>query len=1497
MLHLTVGCPPHIGYYFGLGHRISFTRKDCDVFTFDPHPTVKICKLKIPSLPDIPLEVGLFSKRLIRWFLNHNFIPVLKDKEVTFIQGATAEHDPQITHILRASNQIMKRLIKLKENQDHVKLYPEWLTLQMALNPKEFTAVLDLTCTLLKDFRTNLLNKNHDTAHSCLLKAYEATYKSIIFKELYADFLFFRKCPEAAILYFELIDEKNNNETSFYFEKAIRSDPENENIFTFFRSLTCSDAVKMHYYLTAYLACSDKTSKLAQSYLQEALDLQIEDGIAQIVQVRFLPDAVKKSEYYKTLSQLMQTNANVQASQYFAEKSQKNAQNSTWQQAQRKRIHATESFLQVERSSQDSPKEQYRKSPNYQISGGAPTKLYYIKYVNKLLKQQRYNDAASQICEARIKCGEKGSFYKRLLIAIKYLSALQTKNIDLTENECLERLFWLYHEKQKWYKAELVGRVLYQREKKFDVGKTLAACLHQQSKTPESAQLLFTIAKSEYNKSCLSKLHASLLELEQIDPTYGSFTQNNRQIIYLLTLFAAKYNLSTKLLIEKALQLRTSGLSKEVSCTNIASYAHFGEGAYFKIDHPENVACWFSISKRIIFTKTRAKVYSLLDGQCVEYPLHLPAGAPEDIQLYKAQTIRWFLSSGYLPTEVNLEITFINPKSRARQLKSLVVEQARQLQKAIPQNNLPKLLAHLDNFVGHLADDNASLAHDCIQKAYVESRSSPIPIQVADLYAEFLALLEIPEAVEIFQELSTEMTPKGTLHYLQRALSASCAMHIKGTERIYAKIFNFLCQKQTSSQHLAEARLHAFLYLKSNDAASEEELQVFYNRSSNEKTNPCIPWGHLACLDRRARHERSKVFDTLAGFFDPCDPQNAHIHKFYILKRDLETSVNSKKSLDAFITEIFLDKTSLPKDLSQFAAIESFPKKIRAIKKAIPKGQIKELATCIASIEKHAQNQQYIQLEQCILAARKITQETQQEILIKDIHSEYLQFIKISDPQNPILSDFFQSELFDYFLRQINEALDELPKHIRTCIAALNAHLQKKKYEAARDCLQQAHALTCGPPVYELVSDLYYDYVKAPSMPSWEENFEQFFSTEQIFLPASEDNTDTAITEYLRLYGIEKESELNPLLTIGLRARPKINSICTLYQSKLLAYLERALDVALKIDDPRAADIYGMILEKLQKDDAPPGMLFLLCLHAFFYLRSRNLEEAEFFYQEAVRLNRDNPLLGCARIARYGKQEKFKKVEEYNRLINLFGDATKCAHHLLMQKFFNNNVFFLSSLQQYVKSECKAILSNQQLAQFKDLGITIIDSLIEKGIYKYIPAAIEKIIGILRGVIPGWSRYANDTNDKRFPNERFSLSKREFTCYLQLGKPLLMGQALQKLHAVYDIETKPENQQLVTKLLEDTTKKPFNVVAKELLAENKHEQAARLYFEHAFRAVRNKNWYEAEDCVQFLKTQDPNFFDADEKLILTLIESLLPSYAVKIASSQRLEASFKDLQI
>lgn len=345
------------------------------------------------------------------------------------------------------------------------------------------------------------------------------------------------------------------------------------------------------------------------------------------------------------------------------------------------------------------------------------------------------------------------------------------------------------------------------------------------------------------------------------------------------------------------------------------------------------------------------------------------------------------------------------------------------------------------------------------------------------------------------------------------------------------------------------------------------------------------------------------------------------------------------------------------------------------------------------------------------------------------------------------------------------------------------------------------------------------------------------------------------------------------------------NSIGTNYSSLGLYFLEHALDLCCKLQDPRVIDAYESIYAKFEKTNAPILLRFLLCLHAFFYLKKQGFEDAaESFFIRAEEYNPTSLLLTCAQIMRLPKWAKLEKMMEYNKVIDICRSEQKLTEYLDSQRTFDD-VSFESSLVAPIKLECEKILQQMHLEQIRRVELVVVDAWSQKEHLQLAETLLSRLTLTLERAVTDASPMS------------FSIHKRAVVLHMKSGKRFALSTALKALKGHYQQVQKHVKERVVTNILDRMELRSDHERKAELLLEGRADSLAQSYFEEAFVHFRDGKRNEAAKSLFALQAL-PDFalyFNAEETLILQLLQTLL---ALKSDETvRRLERGFAMIAI
>lgn len=823
--------------FFELGCKISLSKSEGRVYQYPykAKPTEKIYQLKIPFLPrEMPLDDALDDSRQVYWFLCHGYVPKIVDNDtkIALLQESTSEQNLQIQELLKKCEAHISTLAKfarhVRNNSLHeaqAEEYQGWLLL-LSSDKNEFTTKAEVIFGLLEQCKQSLRSQEWNSVEECLICLQESTTMGYIFNDLYADFLCFQGSKEAANHYLRLSGIKSEEQSILYLEKAIRCDPEHPNVTAALAQMSCCEQRALYCYVTAYLACKDKTSQAARDYFQKAKLLDKSVGDEGLKALLHPPKGLDHS--------------------------QNSGQN--W----------------IPRERQSTP------------TSPATTPL-----------MGSYRGSKATATSTK----QAGNTMKFMQVSEAIIKAKLGKDKENAEH--IESLLWWYDGEKIWLKAEYVARWLYERtapekKKRYDFGATLARAMEMLDKKDDAQRLLFELATSEYTQQRRDNALECLIKIHRINSSYGVFTQQEKQIIYLLLLqLQCQDKLAIKALKQKVQKNRSPRQDLENDVTTIPQKGHFGEWAYFQVDHPHYVACALTVTKKLMFSKNSVQIFLVGNDAPKTYPLQIPPEVPDEIALFGTKRVRWLLSRGYVPEIKGEVLTFINPKSH---------HSKNALESTLQSSVAPSPAE--SRFKEHLDADSLHMAYYYIHKAYTQNPQSK---DIAERYAEFLVYTKRPsQALPIFTQLADEQdSDTSKLHYLQRALLCGSSIQSDQTEALYNKALRLL-QKMQKTEDLKEPlqllMLHGYLYLQCHDPLKEESMHIFYNKAQGGGDIPLTACAALACQPRAPG--KSQRYQNLADIAKRDTTQLTHVHNYYRLKKELEALTESTFSkLVSILTE------------------------------------------------------------------------------------------------------------------------------------------------------------------------------------------------------------------------------------------------------------------------------------------------------------------------------------------------------------------------------------------------------------------------------------------------------------------------------------------------------------------------------------------------------------------------------------------------------------------
>ncbi len=972
---------------------------------------------------------------------------------------------------------------------------------------------------------------------------------------------------------------------------------------------------------------------------------------------------------------------------------------------------------------------------------------------------------------------------------VKPLKSAVVRNPD--DLMALEKLLWAYKDAKKWPRVEYVARILFEKlpkksKSRFKVGEAYAHCLELQMKKAEASRVYFTLVKSEYKKNRMGNVIQALKEIYRLGG-YGIFSHREKQTLCLLsTLVDMEHETAVREFYRQATLVRTSGKSDD---GQHAPKGHFGKWAYFDIDHPKYVASALSWENSFVFTSTSVEVSSLDGGAVQSYPCVFPPEIADEAFLFDAKVVRWLLANGYRPVVENETCIFRNDLD-----KRLLIEKAE---------------AILPTVAEYLRLDLVSAAHYELQKAYKQKR------EVVELYGEFLLFINKPQLV--LELLSTlEKQDRGNISCLELELSAACASKAENVGRLYRGLISALQRRQADESVIRHVALHGYLYFQCM-APNDDSMQLLYNKAENNGTNWLALSASLACLEMplKRRLVYQKLADTTAEGV------------YYRAKRDFERSLVSSNLTQAFVDDFAANipdrRFKGPRDIRAFVRTELFRKNTASIQQ---KTNDREVVDCLLALE----STDYAEVEGAFLRLNELLRSTEEQILVAELMSLWIRF---SDSLQPDLNyaAFFTGQACTTLIARLKGLLAETKtESLQRMVVSLERFISERQYDHAKGCIFQMNDLTQMKPIQRLMHTLYEEYIKLPLLPAWIDNFVCQLSDSE-FEPFDEGADDLAAE--LRAF---KEGEDEGAIE-GFQ-----NNICTALSSVRLLHLENALLLATEAEDVRAGQIYRHIYSCFDEQKAPPQAIFLLCLHAFFYLQShKRYRTASFYFDEAQRLQPDSLLFACAKMV----HDPACAASEYEKIVSL------CRY----QKQPRLLDGYESSLEVAVRGECVKVLQSVQLATQKRLGLRLVDACIQRSLFSHADLILDK----LRGCCP----------------QSKAVIKRVVVVNVALGNIFKVTNAWQE-HALL---TPIPRKERALKLLLDSKELRSN---EERIGELSGQEQFAYYFDQAFKYLIQGKKVEAARQLRQLQTL-AYICDVDADFMLTLMKKLLEIEVLEVA--------------
>lgn len=812
--------------FFEPGCKISLSKNEGRVYhyPYKTQPTEKIYQLKIPFLPrEMPLDDALDDARQIHWFVSHGYVPKIVDND-TKITLVQESTSEQNLHIQELLKKCEAHISTLARFARHVRNN----TLHQA-QTEEYQGWLLLLLNDKDEFKTKT-----DVIFG-LLEQCKQSLRSQEWLKVDECLLCLQECTTTAYIFNDLYADflcfRGSKKAADHYLMLSGNKSEEESIHYLEKAIRC-DAE--HPNVTAALA-NVKCCEERVLYCYATAYLACKDKTSQTAE-----------DYFKKARLLC------------------------------KRVNDEELKAFI------SPHKSLDQSLNWVPSG--PQSTPTSPATTPLMGSYRGSKATARSAK------QAGTTMKFVQASESIYKSKLAKDKDNPEH--VEGLLWWYDGEKIWLKAEYVARWLYERTspekmKRYDFGVALARAMEMLDKKDEAQRLLFELATSEYTQQRRHNALACLTEIYRINSEYGVFSRVEKQIMYLLLLQLQYQDAQAiQALKDKIQGNRSPRQIPDTDLTTINQRGHFGEWAYFQVEHPLYVACAFTVTKKLMFSKNSVEVFSLGNDTPTVYPLEIPPEVPNEIALFGTKRVRWLLSRGYVPEIAGHALRFTNPKS----LHS----------KSVLESKLQTILGETDDvllrFKENIDSGSLPIAYYYMHKAYTKN---PQCLEVAELYAEFLVYSKRQaQALPIFTQLADQTdSDNSKLHYLQRALLCASSIQSEKTEALYNKALRVL-QRMQKTQDLKKPlqllMLHGYLYLQCHQPSKENSMHIFYNKAQGGGDIPLAACAALAC--EPSSTGKTQRYQNLAEMAKQAPIPLTNIYNYYLLKKELESPSESTLS-------------------------------------------------------------------------------------------------------------------------------------------------------------------------------------------------------------------------------------------------------------------------------------------------------------------------------------------------------------------------------------------------------------------------------------------------------------------------------------------------------------------------------------------------------------------------------------------------------------------------
>ncbi len=1427
-MYITCGCAPFIGYYFGLGEKVSFTETTADVFSYKEQKTTTY-KLHQFIPAHMPPQSAFRPQKRLKWLLQAGYVPRIARDQITFIQTI-----PSIQDLLRAGDAIRKDLSR--ENPKDMQIE----------DLKKNGEIIEVLITLFDEFRLNLIEKKYDDALECLEAAHAHSKKALIVRRLLADFLFFLKRPEACDLYFEL--HKLNPKELDLLEKAIILDPYREIVLTKIKNGGFSQETKLSLAVAGFLASGGAVESY---FVKESTGVEF-DPLMLVARLQMTKDGDKKRKLLKLMSQTEE-----EPSPTASPTPSPRRGVPLLRAKQVMKTVARLSPLSKSTGSIVSPfKPRDERSASFVISSpqesGAQRgqREEYIIAIDSLLQAKKYDEAREKLELAIKDCQIATPFYERLITILPKCKS------QFTVDDCLQKL--LFDEMLSPEKVEYVASQLYSRHASYDYGRELVDRYMTTGKVQEAQKLLFSLAKASLHspekvKECLEKLGS----LGQDPASY--LTEDELKTLYLLgQLVGRSY---PNLFVKREQQVHKTAL-------------HSGEGAFFCFDHPRYVACWISFDMRILFTKERAEVYFFDESRTEILPLIIPECVPDSERFFMADSLRWLLSRGYRPSTLPEGVRF--EESSCIQDPSGVFAKAR---------NKPELA----EFLAYFKQQKYGLAHASLlqvndkqasREVYAEfyaflrrpeavsrfrelGRSSDDALyymqralaaatacKARDTYSIYLQLVDLLKNSHFSDYHAGWISLHAFLYFSSRdpnrAYADAFFEKAPDPYRLLAKVSclerpkdividNSEIATRYKVCRLALVEMCRQLYVANSeeffttDTFSEKLnamsfLVLEIKNISRTKVDMSELAGHLEQLGVDiAKGDFAAARKTLFAARDCFLPaetverKNCYIElendpdlgAYYRAKNECDDE-KERPRLEQIFNALSNKRSRI--NLKGIFLSEEFNEQIKQIEASIRKTDLEELKANLGMMKKHMHEARYKEAEKALKEIDEMVLPPTIREKVQELYRIYLSFPAIQTIEQTLSRGLYLASHFSYdSLMQKMRVIKGAPE----CFKRFDTHLQERNYQKAELTLVRAKAECVNEDIRRKLHDLH---------------------AHLLIISERGDKTIEFLFEFL-----EEKEKLGTLsrnsTKLGGQREGYFSGLLPRMQSEMLYYLEPLLRLCIEKNHARLHEVYDKIFDALQEKNAPKKVVSLIALHALFHLIDINPHAARKAYQ---RITIDDPILfPFARLAILERKAKTLRQEQYF-LLSRFFESQEC-----ISAYFGEEP--ICSLEAEVFSECLKIFQCERMYQEKKLALVFVDTLRERGFYKAAFEMIGLVSAKLNDFNIGAARYSYYL-EERLQAGRFSCLKREVALSLLLGNTVQAEMSFESLIRLYEKHGKSEKAALMTKLSYAATKSQA--------AFRRLPKTAVLCLDNAFRSIEANLWTNVEESIEVMGSTD-----------------------------------------